>query len=193
MLFFIAILLAFTLATLYGIITGKKFTLLNTRLKGVWLVGAAFVFQTGTRFLGMLGINLVVKYTLAIQAVVFGLVFMCFWLNRRYIGLWIVGVGASLNALVMLLNGGRMPVSFRAMQRAGIDKIGNMILDGADNKHIIINKSTKLTFLADVIYLPGFLGEGIRVMSAGDVLVAFGLFIFVFELCSSSMEPAKRI
>jgi hypothetical protein len=129
-----------------------------------------------------------VKFSLLIQVVVFALLFLCFWFNKKYIGLWFIGIGASLNALVMIINGGRMPVSLEAMQKAGIQVATDMVLSGADNKHIVLSDTTRLGFLADIIYLPGILGWGIGVLSIGDIIVALGLFIFVFELCISSMK-----
>jgi len=94
----------------------------------MWLAIVAFVLQTVTRILGIRGVESAVKFSFLIQAVVFVLLLFCFWFNREYIGLWFVGLGASLNALVMLVNGGRMPVSLEAMQKAGIKEVTEMIM-----------------------------------------------------------------
>jgi len=134
-----------------------------------------------------------VKFSFLIQAVVFVLLLFCFWFNREYIGLWFVGLGASLNALVMLVNGGRMPVSLEAMQKAGIKEVTEMIMSGADNKHAVISSTTKLKFLADIIHLPGFIGQGMGVVSIGDLVVALGLFVFVFELFTHPMTALKAL
>ena len=81
-----------------------------------------------------------------------------------------------------------MPVGLEAMQKAGIQAVTDAVLSGSDNKHIVLSETTKLGFLADIIYLPGVLGWGIGVLSIGDAIVALGLFIFVFQLCTSSMK-----
>jgi len=107
--------------------------------------------------------------------------------------LWFVGLGASLNALVMLVNGGRMPVSLEAMQKAGIKEVTEMIMSGADNKHAVISSTTKLKFLADIYICPVFIGQGMGVVSIGDLVVALGLFVFVFELFTHPMTALKAL
>ncbi|NLP14174.1 MAG: DUF5317 domain-containing protein [Clostridium sp.] len=188
MLYFVVIIAATVLAAVYGKIKRRFLDLFNVKLQKTWLIVVAFAFQTATRLMGINGVGFVVKYSLIIQAVVFALLFLCFWFNKKYIGLWFIGFGASLNALVMTINGGKMPVSLEAMQKADIQTLTDMVLSGSDNKHVVLSETTKLGFLADIIYLPGVLGWGIGVLSIGDVIVALGLFIFVFELCISSMK-----
>ncbi|HOQ36752.1 MAG TPA: DUF5317 domain-containing protein [Acetivibrio sp.] len=188
MLYFVVVILAFVLAVIYGKIKKRSFDLFNVKLQKTWLIVVAFALQTVTRLMGVKGFDFAVKFSLLIQVVVFALLFLCFWFNKKYIGLWFIGIGASLNALVMIINGGRMPVSLEAMQKAGIQVATDMVLSGADNKHIVLSDTTRLGFLADIIYLPGILGWGIGVLSIGDIIVALGLFIFVFELCISSMK-----
>jgi hypothetical protein len=188
LLYFVVVILAFVLAVIYGKIKKRSFDLFNVKLQKTWLIVVAFALQTVTRLMGVKGFDFAVKFSLLIQVVVFALLFLCFWFNKKYIGLWFIGIGASLNALVMIINGGRMPVSLEAMQKAGIQVATDMVLSGADNKHIVLSDTTRLGFLADIIYLPGILGWGIGVLSIGDIIVALGLFIFVFELCISSMK-----
>lgn len=188
MLYFVVIIAAAVLAVVYGIIKKRSFDLFNIKLQKTWLIVVAFALQTLTRLMGVNGIDFVVKYSLIIQTAVFALLFLCFWFNKKYIGLWFIGLGASLNALVMTVNGGRMPVGLEAMQKAGIQAVTDAILSGSDNKHIVLSETTKLGFLADIIYLPGVLGWGIGVLSIGDAIVALGIFMFVFQLCTSSMK-----
>lgn len=182
MLYLTVMLLAFVLALAVRRMKGKSIGFPEIKLRGTWLAVVAFALQTITRLLGIRGVEVAVKYSLIIQIAVFALLFVCLWFNRKYIGLWFIGLGASMNALVMLFNGGRMPVSLEAMQKSGLKEVTDMILSGADNKHAVISSTTKLEFLADVIYLPGFIGQGMAVVSIGDLVVALGLFVFIFEL-----------
>lgn len=192
MLYFVVIIAAAVLAAVYGLTKKRSLDLFNIKLQKTWLIVIAFALQTTTRIMGINGIDFVVKYSLIIQTVVFALLFLCFWFNKKYIGLWFIGFGATLNALVMMINKGRMPVSLEAMQKAGIQVATDMVLSGSDNKHVVLSEATRLGFLADIIYLPGFLGWGISVLSIGDVIVALGLFMFIFELCTSSMKLSKK-
>ncbi len=192
MLYLTVMLLAFILALAVQGMKGKAFSFPDIKLRKTWLAIIAFVLQTVTRILGIKGLESAVKYSFIIQALVFALLLLCLWFNREYIGLWFVGLGASMNALVMLVNGGRMPVSLEAMQKAGVKEVTDIILAGADNKHAVIGSTTKLSFLADIIYLPGFIGQGMGVVSIGDLVVALGLFAFIFELFTRPMMALKK-
>lgn len=192
MLYFAVILAAVILAVVVGGVKGKSIDLYGIRLQKTWLIIIAFLVQTITRLLGISGVGFVLKYSLITQVVVFTLLFVCFWFNKKYIGLWFVGLGASLNAMVMLINGGRMPVSMEAMQRVGVKEGIDMIVSGMDNKHTVLDSTTRLGFLADIIYLPGFIGWGMWVISIGDLVVALGMFIFIFELCMGSMKQREK-
>jgi hypothetical protein len=192
LLYLTVMLLAFILALAVQGMEGKSCGFFDIKLRKTWLAVVAFVLQTVTRLLGVCGVESAVKYSFIIQTLVFILLFLCFWFNREYLGLCFVGLGASMNALVMLINGGRMPVSLEAMQKAGVKEVTEMILSGADNKHVVISSTTKLKFLADVIYLPGFIGKGMGVVSIGDLVVALGLFIFIFELFTYPLMALKK-
>jgi hypothetical protein len=89
-------------------------------------------------------------------------------LNQRLPGMWIVGVGILMNLTVIALNNG-MPVLPEAFELAGGNS-GSLLLDA---KHVILDSTSRLPFLADIIPMPG------SVISLGDVLLAVGLGIFV--------------
>ncbi|HHV29740.1 MAG TPA: DUF5317 domain-containing protein [Clostridium sp.] len=192
MLYLTVIVLAFVLALTVQGLKGKFCGFPDIKLRKTWLAVVAFALQTITRLLGIRGVESAVKYSFIIQALVFALLLVCLWSNREYVGLWFIGLGAFMNGLVMLINGGRMPVSLEAMQKAGIKEVTDMILSGADNKHAVISSTTKLKFLADVIYLPGFIGRGMGVVSIGDLVVALGLFLFIYELFTRPMIALKK-
>lgn len=89
------------------------------------------------------------------------------WMNRSEAGMWIAGIGLLMNFTVITLNNG-MPVMLDAITLAG----------GAPDlafgaKHVILDQSSRLPFLADVIPLPG------SVISLGDVFLAVGLGVFI--------------
>lgn len=89
-------------------------------------------------------------------------------LNQRLPGMWIAGIGILMNFTVIALNNG-MPVLPEAFELAGGD-IANLTLDA---KHVILDGTSQLPFLADIIPMPG------SVISMGDVLLAVGLGVFV--------------
>lgn len=173
-------------AAIIGIAAGrnkKKYSASKElRFEKTWLAILAFSLQIISRILGAKGIIFAEINYMLIQAVMIILLMLCFWFNRKHIGLWFVGAGALMNALVMFANGGRMPVDSESMKRAGIDRLSDALTSSEDLKHVILNENTRLWFLSDIIHLPGIIGIGMNVVSIGDLVIAFGLFLLVLEI-----------
>ncbi len=86
-------------------------------------------------------------------------------------------LGTFLNFIVIMLNGGQMPVSQEALIKAGIpEQINDEIIT-----HTIIAKDTVLKFLGDIFILPKPYPRP-KVFSAGDVFLAVGVFIYIQEI-----------
>ena len=156
MLYLLVILLAIILGVLVGTVKKRKFDISCITLEKVWLAFIAFGIQTVTRILSMKGLVFIAKYSQITQGVVFTLLFIVLWYNRKHLGLWIIALGASLNALVMMVNGGRMPVSLEKLENLDMPEMIELLKSGADNKHVVMSELTKLNFLADIFYIPGF-------------------------------------
>lgn len=101
--------------------------------------------------------------------------FLFYWLylNRHLLGVRILGLGLMLNFLVILLNGGYMPVSGRFLP----NRVKERLALYEDGTHRLLQVDDALPFLGDVFYIPGFK----EVFSIGDVLLAVGLFWIVAE------------
>ena len=78
-----------------------------------------------------------------------------------------------------------MPVSYDAVFRSGFPGYVDLIASGADGKHVLINETTRLSFLSDTMHPPYFLGQMAQIVSIGDVIIAFGLFMFIFEVVTN--------
>ncbi len=91
-------------------------------------------------------------------------------LNRGTPGMWLIGLGILMNFTVIVANSG-MPVMSEAAYVAGGTNADADIVASA--KHVLLDTSTALPFLADVIPLRLF-GFG-QVISLGDVFLAVGL------------------
>ncbi len=94
---------------------------------------------------------------------------MMIGMNRNAPGMWIAGIGILMNFLVIAVNRG-MPVLPASVEIAGGDPA--LVTSG---KHVVLDSSTHLAFLGDIIPLPG------AVISLGDVFLAIGLGLFVEE------------
>ena len=88
--------------------------------------------------------------------------------NMRLVGTGLIAVGGFLNLVVVLANGG-MPVDAAALAIAGAQM-------PQDTLHLVLDGSTRLAGLSDVIPLPLLRG----VYSVGDVIIAAGGFLLPF-------------
>lgn len=100
------------------------------------------------------------------------------WLNREQKGFWFIFAGVALNFIVMLVNGGKMPVSLDAA--SVLDPVYvEMLKEGTTvSKHIVLTDSTLLPFLGDIIPLTSPYPRN-QAISIGDVVMNFGMFIYL--------------
>ncbi len=139
----------------------------------------------------LLGIQLIIYFTqnsftwiAGLSSVSFMLVYVVglyfLWVNRTYEGFGILFFGVLLNFIVMLVNGGRMPVSAEAATILDPHYI-EALKNGLYAKHTILDSSTKLGFLGDIIALqPPY--PRTQVISIGDIIMNIGAFIFLQHL-----------
>lgn len=102
--------------------------------------------------------------------------------NRRIPGVWLVGLGAALNFLVISTNGGTMPAAPHALAAAGLP------LDPGQFTNSLALASPRLLFLGDVFAVP----KGIpfaNVFSVGDIAIALGGALVVHRVCGSRLVP----
>ena len=142
---------------------GKLSNITEIHARGWWLLFLGFGMQIGADYVpddrSTLAVWLVLTSYLPLLLVV--------WLNREQQGMWIAGIGILMNLTVISLNQG-MPVLPQAIELAGGS--ANAAL-GA--KHVLLDQSTHLPFLADIIPVPR------TVISMGDVFLAIGLGAFI--------------
>jgi len=100
-------------------------------------------------------------------------------LNFSIPGMPILGLGILLNLVVMVANGGYMPVSPDDLVEIGHPRQAEILrAGGTDFYGIALTEQTRLPFLADIFVLPRFFP--IRyVFSLGDALIGLGLIIVV--------------
>jgi hypothetical protein len=112
------------------------------------------------------------------------------YLNRTHQGFMVIFIGVLLNFLVMAANGGRMPVSVEAAAVLDPHYI-DALRQGLYGKHIILDETTKLGFLADIIPLsPPY--PRTQVISIGDVIMNIGIFFFIQQLMTGHLMNKKE-
>lgn len=89
------------------------------------------------------------------------------WMNRRIPGLWLVGLGALLNLLPIMANGGVMPASAHALEVAGVPTPEGVFANSA------ALPDPRLLFLGDVLAIPKTWPFA-NVLSIGDIVIVVG-------------------
>jgi hypothetical protein len=115
------------------------------------------------------------------------------WLNRNEKGFWFILVGVFLNFLVMLVNGGKMPVSLEAAVSA-LDPVYAQMLQAGTvvSKHILMTDSTHFSFLGDIIPLSPPYPRS-QVLSIGDIIMNFGIFIYLQKVMLAQKEESSLL
>lgn len=165
-------IIALIAAVILGyILRGSLKNIDTSSIKGVYFVFTAFLIE----FIVVLTIKngLLVRGTLTyvINLIMYVLLLAFIFINRKNKWIVIMGIGFFLNALPIFFNGGAMPVSLSAIKIVGITE--NVTAEGL---YVLIDKSTKLAFLGDVIPLKYPRPFAI---SIGDIVGAIGLMLFV--------------
>lgn len=129
-----------------------------------------------------------VRWAPWLQATAYGLLVLLALANRHLPGSAALVAGTAANAVVILANGGRMPVAETAIHIAAGNETTMALARlraGHSLTHQLLDEETRLPWLADVIPLPRPFPFP-SVASAGDLLIAAALFWLVVR----SMEAA---
>jgi hypothetical protein len=162
--------LAIAFGLLLGLLGGGNLSNL-ARLKFRWplfIVGAVLlryvvIFSPlnrveGAQYVYALSLGLIVLWTV--------------WHLRRLPGVWLVTLGGLLNLIVVLANGGRMPVDPGLAQR----QLGGILVQhGHVGQYTLMGPDTHLNWLGDWLSL-GLLPEA---YSLGDLLIGMGIALVI--------------
>jgi hypothetical protein len=116
-------------------------------------------------------------------------------LNIRKISFWPISLGFFLNFLVILLNGGFMPISPETVQKLIPNRedawvIGQRLGYGKDI--VLSPEMTRLPILSDRFMLPDWINYPIA-FSLGDILIAFGVVWLLWMLGGNGKLKTKEI
>ncbi len=99
------------------------------------------------------------------------------WINRQHAGLWLLGLGLTLNLLVISLNGGWMPISPQVVAKVAphtpsdVWQIGDRLWNSKDK--VLPIEETRLWCLSDQFLFPSWSPYQVA-FSFGDILIAGG-------------------
>ena len=164
---------------------GKLSSLSQISLKKTELIVLACLIQGGIIFLGSKEIKFVLDYSPYMIIFSYIVLLLAVWYNKTLKGIKIIALGIIFNFIVIVANGGHMPVLLSSLYKAGLNDFALVLKEGTYITHVLISEKTLFRFLADVIPLSPPSPDP-SVVSAGDFLMFYG----VFSLIQNAM--AKR-
>ena len=157
---------------------GKLSNLSQISLKKIELIVLACLIQGGTIFLGSKEIKFVLDYSSYMIIFSYIVLLLAVWYNKTLKGIKIIALGIIFNFIVIVANGGHMPVLLSSLYKAGLNDFALVLKEGTYVTHTLITEKTLFRFLADVIPLsPPFPDPS--VVSAGDFLMFYGVFSLI--------------
>lgn len=157
---------------------GKLSSLSQISLKKTELIVLACLIQAGLNFLGPRNIKFVLDYSSYMIIFSYIVLLLAVWYNKKVKGINFIALGIIFNFIVIVANGGHMPVLLSSLYKAGLNDFALVLKEGNYVTHTLIIEKTLFKFLADVIPLsPPFPDPS--VVSAGDFLMFYGVFSFI--------------
>lgn len=157
---------------------GNLANLGRLRLRALYLILLALLIQMLIFPLGS-GEPIVTVGTAYLHLLSYALLLAFVGLNRRYPEILILGAGLSLNLIAIAANGGYMPASAEALRQAGLHEVAAALEQGLrQGNTVLMGAGTRLNFLGDFLYLPGWVPLA-SAFSLGDVVLGLGLAVLV--------------
>src|SRR5438132_10046843 len=186
-LFFAVIAAALVIAVLIG---GDVRRLSQIKVQHLELLLAAFAVKVVVAVLGTTHSPVAVSVARPLNVIGAILLLAVVWFNRRIPGALLFGAGLTLNLIVIVSFGGRMPV----LIPRDIDPNSAVLATlkgGLDPLHVALQHPQGLWFIGDIFAIPGIGGHA-SLVSIGDLLMAVGVAWLIIR-CSQpapSLKPA---
>ena len=167
------------LSILVGKIRGGKITKIGElNIKKWYLFIIAFGIEFSLLYGYQKGIGIFQNYFFYFHLASYLLLFIGFIFNIKNLWLDLVFLGTLLNAIVIFLNGGRMPVSIDALMLAELPEFANQLIANQLATHQVLSLEMKAWYLGDIIPLiPPYPFK--KVISIGDIMITMGIFFLL--------------
>lgn len=168
-------LLSMAIAKLRG---GKLKNLSNVEFKGYFLFISAFLLQGLLAFFNNSDFQKIKYfantyfYYIILLSYIMMIIASLINIRKTYMKLFLIGI--VLNFIVIMANGGKMPVYFSPNLN-----IKETVIEEReyDIIHTVADENTKFIFLADIITIPKPYPLP-KILSLGDVFIMAGVFVF---------------
>ena len=186
-LFFAVIAAALVIAVLIG---GDVRRLSQIKIRHLELLLAAFAVKVAVAILGTTHSPVAVSVARPLNVIGAILLLAVVWFNRRIPGALLFGAGLTLNLIVIVAFGGRMPVLLPRDVDPNSPVLA-LLRGGLDPLHVVLTQPQGLWFIGDIFAIPG-LGGHSSLVSIGDLLMAAGVAWLIIR-CSQrapALTPA---
>ena len=171
---------------------GKLSSLSQISLKRIELIVLACLIQAGLIFLGPKRVKFVLDYSSYMLIFSYIVLLLAVWYNKKLEGMKFIALGIAFNFVVIVVNGGHMPVLLSSLYKAGLDDFALVLKEGTYVTHTLITEKTLFKFLADVIPLSPPSPDP-SVVSAGDFLMFYGVFSLIQNaMVKKELNPEDR-
>ncbi len=161
---------------------GKIKNIEQIELKAWYLFILGFILEFASVYFSSRNVpyvsELINEYFIFIHAASYILISIALILNFNFKSMILIFIGTIMNFIVIIVNGGKMPVSAEGLKAAGLHEYLKMLIDGKVITHTIIDKTTKLPILGDIITIPNPYPLP-KLLSIGDIFLAIGIFLFL--------------
>jgi hypothetical protein len=174
MLYVIIIITSIIISLLRGGELEKHFSI---SVEGVWLFVIALLLRLGIWISNLIGVSDALAcgpYLILISY--FFLIYVSIR-NLKLPGFKYIILGLLLNAFVIVLNGGSMPVLVRQGVIENLNT-ASFLESGSSVVHSLMNDNTLFAFLGDVIAIPKPFPDT-SILSVGDIMILVGIFILI--------------
>jgi len=137
---------------------GKLSSLSQISLKRIELIVLACLIQGGLIFLGSKKVKFVLDYSSYMIIFSYIVLLLAVWYNKELKGIKIIALGIIFNFIVIVANGGHMPVLLSSLYKAGLDDFALVLKEGTYVTHALVTEKPYLDFWLMLSHcLPPFL------------------------------------
>jgi hypothetical protein len=182
-LFFAVIAAALAIAVLIG---GDVRRLSQLRIRHIEILLAAFAAKVVVAVLGTVHSQTAVTIARPLNVIGAILLLAVVWFNRRIPGALLFATGLTLNLIVIIAFGGRMPVLLPHDADPNSPVLA-LLRGGLDPLHVGLDHPQGLWFIGDILTIPGIGGHS-SLVSIGDLLMAAGVAWLIIRCSQRSPE-----
>ena len=159
----------------------KVKNLIHIPLKFPFLLFLSFLIQFLVVYLGGKEIDFILRFGPLFYVMSFLLLLWVLFRNSHIKGMKIIFIGIFINLLAITMNGGQMPVSPEAMNKASLDTLYQTVKSGNYVTHTLLTESDNIIakIAGDIIPITPPHPRP-RVISIGDIIMTIGVIYMLY-------------